>query len=123
MVGSVGECLVFVMSAGLAGWLLHPISARRCALTRWRQLLHEKSPSPWISSDSIKRKPRRKNMATPPSLIALHSYLKGGCGKVAVSLFSQVTSVAQEGMTLCCTRGDSGWILGKTFFSERVRER
>lgn len=77
-----GECLLFVMTAGLAGWIPHPSSARRWALTWWRQLLHEKSPSPWISSDSIRRKPRRKKMADPPSHTALHSYLKGVCGEV-----------------------------------------
>ena len=45
-------------------------------------------------------------------LIAL-SYLKGGYGKVEVSLFSKVTVIEQEAMDLSCARGDSGWISGK----------
>jgi len=31
-------------------------------------------------------------------LIALYSDLKGGCGKVTVGLFCQVTEIEQEGM-------------------------
>ena len=30
-----------------------------------------------------------------------------------VSLFPQVTAIGQEGMASSCTRGGSGWILGK----------
>ena len=39
--------------------------------------------------------------------------LRGGCGKVEVSLFCWVTVIGWEGMVLSCARGGSGWILGK----------
>ena len=45
--------------------------------------------------------------------IALRSPLKGGCGGVSVSFFSQVTVIELEVMVLSCTGGGSGWILGK----------
>jgi len=33
--------------------------------------------------------------------------VKGGCGSVAFSLFSQVTVIGLEGMASTCTRGDA----------------
>ena len=43
-------------------------------------------------------------------LITLYNYLKE----------AQVTVIGQVGMALSCARRDSGWILGKKFFPERV---
>jgi len=40
--------------------------------------------------------------------------LKGGCSEVGVGLFSQVIVTGQEIMHSGCTRGVSGWILGKS---------
>lgn len=38
--------------------------------------------------------------------------------EVGVCLFSQVMAIIQEGMTLGCSRGGLGWILGKIYFQE-----
>ena len=57
--------------------------------------------------------------------ISLYNCLKGVCGEVVVSLFSQEKVLGQEGMASGCASGGSGYQervqdIKKDFFSERV---
>ena len=76
------------------------------------RVLEHKSYGEWLRQllwFSLERRRLRED------LITLYNDLKGGCGEVVVSLFSQVTVTGQEEMASHCKLG-----IRKHFLSERA---
>jgi len=48
------------------------------------------------------------------NLISPYNFLKGGCGEGKVGLFAHIIMIGWKGTASSCTRGGSGWTLGKT---------
>ncbi|RMC07026.1 hypothetical protein DUI87_16479 [Hirundo rustica rustica] len=53
-------------------------------------------------------------------LITLYNFLKGGCNSWELISFSRQQLTEREGAVSGCIKGNIGWTLGKSFFTERA---